>query len=927
MNQKVFGAVFVLAVALGIVSVSVRNQDDPGARSASPRAAAEAPLARPLASYRVTESGIVGGMDFQGVSYAAQVSERGFRFGSKDAQVFMGAPRVQQGTLSLECAGGTFSRPAFGVGQVDRGAVVEKYIFENGRAEQIFTLPAPISTGALTVRIPVTSTFGGPVVTHVPLSGKFEDAQFAQGGIAFCDAAGVTKLAYHGAVAIDAAGRQLALAPRHENGEIVLEVHGDFMSKAAYPLVIDPWLDLASSGIGGGVTQNSSVSSRPSVAVTGGGNPYIAWADTTSGNSDIYVKFWNGFQFLSLGISGNSGGISADAAESLNPSIVLTSEGEPIVAWESNGASNISIFVKQWNRDAESWDELGGSATSGGMSRTAGPARTPSVGVVRTQVPFPLANPQIVEVPVVAWQDQSFGSDILVRWFYPGDPGDPGDALLGIPAVPATPAAWLSLGGSAIISFQVSGRVSEAPSLTVDGRGRPCVAWHDTASDNFEIYVKRFDSDDVTVPTMPPPPPQFPAPPPGTSPALSTANLVMIRSTTAFWNTPGTWAGIGNSATTGTGGISATSAPSQTSQFPAIAADGVNLTVAWVEDVGSSKQIYVKRFDLVNLASPNFVEPVAGSASGTGISGQLVAGVNSTAPSVDVKGTPATLVVAWVDDRSLTGTPSQNTEIYVRRFTMGDAAWSQFGLVGSAAAYPAETPDAQGGISNTASLSLMPQVRLDNAANPIVVWMDGAKGSFDILLRAFSPNGPTDITGSATLTLRQTTADPMAGATSTDIFPGSTTPSSIIYLSGTLFSEILSPGANKLSLEVEVQPEGSPFSGKATGISSPVDAFLLSPPALPNTPAGNVASYRYSGVPNFNYKWRARTVDDLGRYSPWQSFNSSDLGIDFGVNSATVGGGGGGTGTPKNYGICGLLGLDGLLLVGALGLLRRRFRK
>ena len=74
-------------------------------------------VARPLATYRVSESGVVGGMDFSGVAYHAQVAERGFRFGSKDLNVSLGAPRVEQGTLSLECAGGTFSRPSFGVGR------------------------------------------------------------------------------------------------------------------------------------------------------------------------------------------------------------------------------------------------------------------------------------------------------------------------------------------------------------------------------------------------------------------------------------------------------------------------------------------------------------------------------------------------------------------------------------------------------------------------------------------------------------------------------------------------------------------------------------------------------------------------------------------------------------------------------------------
>src|SRR6185436_12684784 len=145
---------------------------------------------------------------------------------------------------------------------------------------------------------------------------QFEEIQFRKGGLAFCDGLGRTQFAYHSAIAIDAEGREIAMMPRHQNGEIVLEVPAAFMEKAVYPVVIDPWLDFGGSGSGGGVTGNGTASQRPALALTGGGLPVIAWSDNsaaTSGNPnnfDIYVKFWNGFEFRDQGGSASAGGIS-----------------------------------------------------------------------------------------------------------------------------------------------------------------------------------------------------------------------------------------------------------------------------------------------------------------------------------------------------------------------------------------------------------------------------------------------------------------------------------------------------------------------------------------------------------------------------------------------------------------------------------------
>ena len=142
------------------------------------------------------------------------------------------------------------------------------------------------------------------------------EMEFAKGGIAFCDATGVTRLAYHSAVAMDAEGRQLAFVPRYENGSILLDVPATFMDRATYPVVIDPWLEFDGSASGTGVSGAHGHCENPQLVLGDGGFPFICWADdsaatsTQPDNTDIYLRVWNGFEFRSLGGSMDAGGIS-----------------------------------------------------------------------------------------------------------------------------------------------------------------------------------------------------------------------------------------------------------------------------------------------------------------------------------------------------------------------------------------------------------------------------------------------------------------------------------------------------------------------------------------------------------------------------------------------------------------------------------------
>jgi hypothetical protein len=228
------------------------------------------------------------------------------------------------------------------------------------------------------------------------------------------------------------------------------------------------------------------------------------------------------------------------------------------------------------------------------------------------------------------------------------------------------------------------------------------------------------------------------------------------------------------------------------------------------------------------------------------------------------------------------------------------------------------------GLSKTANLSLKPCVAIDNFGDPTIAWMDGASGRFDILLKQFSPNGPGVTSGVLfNVSMRQTLTDPFLGA-AVDLAPGGATAQTTVFLSARVFTETLLPAGTAIRIEVEVQPSSSGFKGTPTAQS------LIVVPDSPSAVPGNQAVVAFSGLPDTVYKWQCRTVDQKGRHSPWFPFPQG-LGGAFRIDTApppsvTPGGPSAPTfiATTKSKGSCGLLGLEALLALGLLRVIRRK---
>lgn len=970
MKHKVFSSVFVLAVALGLVSVTMRTpQTTPtrtpilSAPSAVPTApaAAAAPVTklvvphmdRALAAFRVHENGIVNGMDFSGAGYHARVSETEVRFGTTDGSLVLGAPKIEQGSRIVETAAPEFVHPGFGTAKLERGTVAEEYVFENRRMEQLFRIPAPLGTGDLKISVPISASFPATFENRAPMRGDWDAAEFRDGGVAVLDPAGVVRFTCTQAVVVDSAQGRLTLGVRHENGAIVLEVPETFLAKAAYPITVDPWFGTNGSNTGGGLSGTASTSDRPAFR-----DNVIAWADNSTGNFEIYARLWTGSGFSDLGGGATAGGVSATGGNSYNPTVINTNGATPMIAWEEDTGSSRAIFVKTLDatKPGATWSELGGSATGLGISANLSFNALPSIGQLRAVVPgivtvdpttgAPVSSPATHPiVPVVAWQSGGVGP-IYCSAFYPGAPAVPPNALnpTGFPAVPA---GWYQLhitgnGQNVSNTFDPNLTVGtgEHPQLVVDSLNQVTIVWSGIPplATNNEIFASRWTLTGAFA--------EFEI-----FPVTSTRND--MRPTANFMGIASNAPGADNVSNTSTG----------QSQFPSLCIDLLGgLAIAWQETEAvptpaivapatpvtpaqaSNSQIYVMRnpgpagsaWTAIDIsASPGGI-----SRSGLAYDGALqvppVPG-NASTPSIDSDG--VYVGVAWAD------TSNSRSSIYVRRALLPNGTWDQVGFQGSAfpprvpAIFPPPAvpePAPINGVSKSPNYAYQPKIQMFRGS-PMVVWADGSGSTFDILSTSFYPNGPGQAVNVGTnavdfqLTIRQTSTPVTATSTGTDVPIADFTVGTSIFISSRLFSEVVTPAPAQMWMEIELRPTGTPF------LFHPNYQALFNGPDFPPTvlpaPAPtSLGQIQIDGLPNNNYHYIVRTRDDSNRTSPW--FEQSNIGgVSFRVNaSAAPGGGSNGpvntapvnAGNTKNRGNCGLLGLEGAALLGLIRLLRRR---
>lgn len=216
-----------------------------------------------------------------------------------------------------------------------------------------------------------------------------------------------------------------------------------------------PWYGLGGSEAGFGVATGKYRSSSPSIVLDAGGNPSVAWVNqTVNGSSEVYLRRWNGDSWEELDGSATLGGVSYSGSNS-GPSVALDESGAPIVAWSNyTPGQGWSVHAKLWEGTA--WAELGGSATGTGLG-----SLTPSSWTI-----IAAAN----GAPVVAWHDFRVAKTVHVeRWNGTSWAGTgPGASETAIPS------SWA--GGPL------------GASIALDAASTPVVGWEQSG----EIYVQQW---------------------------------------------------------------------------------------------------------------------------------------------------------------------------------------------------------------------------------------------------------------------------------------------------------------------------------------------------------------------------------------------------------------------------------------------------
>jgi hypothetical protein len=190
----------------------------------------------------------------------------------------------------------------------------------------------------------------------------------------------------------------------------------------------------------------------PSIVLDSSGNPIVTWTESDGVTYNIYVKKWNGTTWVSLGgvLDFN---YPLDQQDAVEPSIVIDSIGNPIVAWREGGTT-LDIYVKKWN--GTTWVSLGGHLDFDVSKNTS----LPAIAIDAS------GN------PIVTWQenDGNTGNIYVKKW---------------------NGTTWISLGG--IVDLDAS-KHAVKPAIALDSSGHPVISWHEqTPATNYQIRTKKLN--------------------------------------------------------------------------------------------------------------------------------------------------------------------------------------------------------------------------------------------------------------------------------------------------------------------------------------------------------------------------------------------------------------------------------------------------
>src|SRR5207248_328959 len=93
------------------------------------------------------------------------------------------------------------------------------------------------------------------------------------------------------------------------------------------------WSELGGTATKAGLSGDAGLSIEPSLSAGPNNTLYAAWADSRSGNFEIYVAQFSQGAWIELGGSASEGAVSRTLSSSRRPSMTVDASGAPVVAW------------------------------------------------------------------------------------------------------------------------------------------------------------------------------------------------------------------------------------------------------------------------------------------------------------------------------------------------------------------------------------------------------------------------------------------------------------------------------------------------------------------------------------------------------------------------------------------------------------------
>ncbi|MBN2376043.1 MAG: choice-of-anchor D domain-containing protein [Sedimentisphaerales bacterium] len=197
----------------------------------------------------------------------------------------------------------------------------------------------------------------------------------------------------------------------------------------------------------------------------------IGWWDLSQGSGD-----------------GNPSGVVESTASS-QLSVAAGPNGQIVAAWVTGVGAGSEIYIKSW--DGQSWEEVGGSATGGGISDD---------GVINEKPSVAVSDLGEIYVSYTAVHPVTSQREIVVKRF--GYAYDSDSKLVGPPQ--NSDLSWTELSNEEVGLFgerSISGVSADVANsfdsaIILDNESRPIVVWsNEFGQGNIEIYLKRWDGD------------------------------------------------------------------------------------------------------------------------------------------------------------------------------------------------------------------------------------------------------------------------------------------------------------------------------------------------------------------------------------------------------------------------------------------------